>query len=86
MSNVCATVVIDRPEDPSKGCALQGYFADDVYVLIGPSCVSVFWVPSKSYFNVLHVIQRLTLTSDRLLSRTTITRCSNITVYYALSV
>ena len=85
-SNVCVAVVIDRPEDPSEGCDLQGYFADYLYILIGPSCGSVFWVPSRSYFDVLHVIHRPTLTSDRLLLSNTITRCINITVHYAASV
>ena len=41
-SNVCATVVIDRPEDPSKGCDLQVSFAYDLYILIGLSCRSDF--------------------------------------------
>ena len=36
--NVCATVVIDLPEDPSEGCDLQGSFADDWNVPIGPFC------------------------------------------------
>ena len=84
-SNVCADVVIDRPEDPSEGYDLQSYFADGLYVLIGPSCGSVFWVLSISYFDVLHVIHRPNITSDRLLLSNTITRCSNITVHYALS-
>ena len=84
--NVCATVVIDRPEDPSKGCDLQGSFAEDLYVLIGPSYGSVLWVPLRYYFDVLHIIHRPYLTSDRLLLRNTITRCSNITAHYAASV
>ena len=29
-SDVCATVMMDRPEDPSKGCDLQGYFSDNL--------------------------------------------------------
>ena len=41
-SNVCATVVIDRPEDPSEGCDLQVYFDYDLYILIGLSCRSDF--------------------------------------------
>ena len=41
-------------------------FSDDLNVLIGPSCQSVFWVPPRSYFGVPYVIQSPTLTSDRL--------------------
>ena len=85
-SNVCVTIVIDRPEDPSEVCALQGSLSDNMYVLIGPSCGSVFWVPSIYYFDVLRVIHRPTHTSDRLLLSNTITRYSNITVTYATSV
>ena len=36
-SDVCATVAMDRPEDPSKGCDIQCSFDDDLYVLIGTS-------------------------------------------------
>ena len=82
--NVSTTVVIDRPEDPSEGYDLQGSFADVLNVLIGPYFGSVFWVPLGSYFDVLHVIHRPNLTSDRFLLRNTITRCSNINVHYAL--
>ena len=64
--NVCATVMIGRLEDPSEGCDLQGSFADNMNVLIGPSCGSVFWVLPRSYFGVPYVIQLLTLTSDHL--------------------
>ena len=84
-SNVCATIMIGCLEDPSEGCDLQGSFADDLYVLIEPSCGSVFWVLSRSYSSVLHVIHHPNLTSDRLLLINTITRCSNVTVRYALS-
>ena len=83
--NVCATVVIDLPEDPSEGCDIQGSFADDLNILIGTSCGSVFWVLLRSYFNVLHVINRPTLTLGCLLLRNTLALCSNITVHCALS-
>ena len=83
--NVCATVVIDLPEDPSKGCDIQGSFANDLNILVGMSCGSIFWFPLRYYFDDLHVIHRPTLTSDRLLLRNTITRCSNITVNCDLS-
>ena len=85
LSNVCVTVVIDGKEDPSEGCDIQVSFVNNLYVLIGPSCGSVFWVLSRSYFDVLHVIHRPTLTSDPLLLSNTITRCSNNTVHYDLS-
>ena len=85
-SDVCATIVMDRQEDPSKGCDIQCSCAKDLYVLIGPSFGSFFWVPSRSLFEVLHVIHRTTLTLDRLLLCNTITRCSNINVHYARSV
>ena len=64
--NVYATVVIDRPEDPSEVCDLQDSFYKNLNVLIGPYCGSVLWVPPKSYFEVLHVIHCPTVTSDRL--------------------
>ena len=63
---ICVTAAIGRPEDPSKGCDLQGSFSDDLNVLIGRSSGSVFWVPPRSYFGVSHVIHSQTLTSDRL--------------------
>ena len=85
-SDICATVLTDRPEDPSEGCDLQSYFSDNLYTLIGPSCGSFLWVPSRYLFDILHVIHRPTLTSDRLLLRNTITWCGNITVHYARSV
>ena len=85
-SNVCATVVMDLLEDPSEGCDLQGFFANDLYVLIVPPCGSFFWVPLRSLFDVLHVIHCPTLTSDRLLLSNNITLCINITVHYARSV
>ena len=85
LSNLCANVVIDLPEDPSKGCDLQGSFAHDFNVLIGPSCASVFWVLSRYYFNIFHMIHHPTLTLDRILLRNTIIWCSNITVQYDLS-
>ena len=85
LSNVCAAVMIDRPEDPSGGYDLQGSFADNMYNLNGSSYGSVFWVPSRSYLDVFHVIHRPTLTLDLLLLSNTITRCSNINVHYALS-
>ena len=85
-SNVCATVVIDCPKDLSEGCDLQVFFANNLYVLIGPPCGSVFLVLSWSYFHVLHLIHRLTLTSDRLLLSNNITRCIIIIVNYADSV
>ena len=66
-SDVFATVVMDRLEDPSKGCDLQGSFAKDLYVLIGTSCGSLFWVMSRSLFDVLHVVHRPTITLDRIL-------------------
>ena len=37
LSDICATVVMDLPEDPSRGCDLKVPFADNLYVLIGPS-------------------------------------------------
>ena len=85
-SDVCVTVVMDHPEDPSEGFDIQGSFADDLYVLIGPSCGSFLWVLSRSLFDVLHVIHGPTLTSDCLLLSNNITRCSNITVNYYTSV
>ena len=85
-SNVCATVVIDRQEDPSEGCGLQGSLADNLYVLIRPHCGSFFWVLSRPYFYILHVIHRPNITSERLLLRNNVTQCSNISVHYALSV
>ena len=85
-SDVCATVVMDRLEDPSEGCDLQGSFADNMYVLIGPSWGSLFWFPSRYSFAVFYVIHRPTITSNHLLLSNTITRCSNITVNYARSV
>ena len=84
-SNISVTIVIDRPEYPSDGCDLQDYFASNPYVLIGPSWGSVFWDPSRSYFDVLHVIHRTILTFDRLLLSNTITWCSNIDMHYAAS-
>ena len=85
-SNICVTVVMDRPEDPSKGCHLQGSFVNDLYVLIGPSCGYFFWVPLRYLFDVLHVILRPNLTLDCILLSNTITQCGNITVHYARSV
>ena len=85
-SNVFETVVIDRPEDLSEVCDIQYSLSDNMYVLIGPYCGSMFWFTSRSLFNVLHVIHRPDLTSDRLLLKNTITRCSNITAQYARSV
>ena len=41
-------------------------FFEDLYVSIGPSFGSLFWVPLKSNFNVPCVIQRPTLTLDHL--------------------
>ena len=85
--NICATIVIDRPEDTFEGCDLQGSFADDIYVLIGPSCGSVFCVPPRSYFGVLHVIHCPTLTFDRLLLRnTTPYYCALYSLYVYLEV
>ena len=71
-------VVMERLEDTSGGCDLQGSFSDDMYFLIGPSWGSFFWVPPRSLFGVVRVIHCPTLTSDRLLLRNNITRCSNI--------
>ena len=85
MSNVCVTVMIYRPGDPSEGCDLQGSSANDLYILIGTSCGYVFWVLPRSYFDVLRVIHCPTLTLDRLLLSNTLTWCSNITVHYDLS-
>ena len=85
-SDVSTAVVMDCLEDPSEGCDLQGSFADNLYVLIGPSWGSFFWGPSRSLFHVVHVIQRLVFTSDQHLLSNTITQCSNITVHYASSV
>ena len=79
--NVCAAVIIECPEDPSEGCDLQGSFAENLNVLIGLSFGSVFWVPPISYFDVLHMIHRPTLTLYHLLLSNTLTRCSNITVH-----
>ena len=87
---ICLTfvwlIVMDPLEDPSRGCDLLGSFANDLYILIGPSWGSFFWIPSISLFDVVHVIHRSNLTSDRLLLSNTITQCSNITVHYARSV
>ena len=85
-SDICVTVVMDRPEDPSKGCDIQGSFDDDLYVVIGPSCGSFFWVSSISLSGVVHVIHRPTLTSDRLLLSNIRTGCSSINVHYDRSV
>ena len=82
--NICATVLIDCLKDPSKGCDLQGSSAGNLNVLIVLSWVSVFWVVPRFYFNVLHMIHRPALTSDRLLLSNTITQFSNITLHYAL--
>ena len=75
-------IVMNLLEDLPGEYDLQGSFTDDLYILIGPYWGSFFWVLSRSLFRVVHAIQRPTLTSDRLLLRNTITRCSNITVHY----
>ena len=49
-----------------KNVIFRALFSDNPNVSIGTSCGSVFWVPQRSYFDVTYVIQRPTLTSDRL--------------------
>ena len=49
-----------------KDVIFRVIFFDNLNVPIGPSCGAVFWVPPRSYFDVTYVIQRRTLTSDRI--------------------
>ena len=82
--DVCATFMVGCPYNTSKVCDMQGSLFENLNFLIEPSSGSVFWVPSRSYFEVLHVIHHPNLTSDGLFLSNTINQCSNITVHYDL--
>ena len=61
--------MVGCPYNTSKVCDMQGSLFENLNVLIEPSSGSVFWVPPKSYFDIIYVIQRLTFTLNRLFDK-----------------